>query len=155
MLLNKSGARGSLASDHRQATGLFCGCLSVARREDLPSPSESVHYGRPEKEKFGDYEYEFSLQNVTDEQFFEAVRQGLSTNGFHIRRDDPAARVITAERGLRANEWHSVVGVYSRRRNENLDVKILLKITQDSTGTLPQSYAENIADRIRQKPRSH
>lgn len=128
---------------------LSSGCISVARLEDLPSSSESLHYGQPEKEEFGYYEYEFSLQDVTDEQFVEAVRQALSTNDFHIRRDDLAARVITADRGLRANEWHSVVGVYSRRRNEDLDVKILFKITQDFTGTLPQSYAENIADRIR------
>ena len=131
------------------AAALCSGCLSVAHLADLPASSDSVHYGRWEKEEYGYYEYEFALRNVTDEQFVRAVREGLSTNGFEIKRDDPTARVITADRGLRPNEWGSVVGVYSRRRNEDLDVKVIFEITQDFTGTFPQSYAENIAERIR------
>jgi len=68
---------------------------------DLPASSDSLRYGRPEKEEYGYYEDEFFLRNVTDEKFVRAVREGLSTNGFEIRRDDPNARVITADRGLR------------------------------------------------------
>ncbi len=131
------------------AAALCSGCISVARLADLPVATDSLHYGRPEKEEYGYYEYEFLLHDITNEQFVHAVRQALSTNGFQIRRDDPEARVITADRGLRANEWSSVVGVYSRRQGADLEVKVIFKITQDFTGTIPQSYAENIADRIR------
>lgn len=56
---------------------------------------------------------------------------------------------MTGERGLRLNEWASVVGVYSRRTGDALDVKVVVRITQDFTGTLPEKFAENVADGIR------
>jgi hypothetical protein len=130
---------------------LLCcsGCTSVARLSDLPQSGDAIQYGQAGEKRSGQYEYDFTLHDVTDEQFENAVREGLTTNGFVIKRSDPGGRVIFAERGLRLNEWASVVGIYSRRSDANLQVKVLVDITQDITGTLPQSYAENIANRIR------
>lgn len=125
------------------------GCQNVARLSDLPTSSENVRFGPSGDTHRGHYECDFSLRDVSDEQFESATRQGLTTNDFSIVRDDPAARTILAKRGLRPNEYASVVGVYWRRVDAGLEAKVLVRITQDALGTFKQSYAENLANRIR------
>lgn len=129
--------------------GLFSGCVEMAYLEDLPDSNASIHYGAVEKVQSRHYEHEFSLKHVSADQLVKATEQALSSNGYILRKNDRQAGVITAERGMRANEWGSVVGVYYMNRNDALSVKVIVEISQDFTGTFPQKYAENIAVRIR------
>lgn len=125
------------------------GCSSVARIENLPTNSGAVRFDSVERVARGHYEYVFTLQAVTDEQFFNATIEALTSNDFVIVRNDKQVRTVVAERGVRLNEWGSVVGIYSRRNDKSIDVKVVFDITQDFTGGFPQRYAENIAVRIR------
>jgi len=128
---------------------LLSGCASVARIGDLPKTFESINYEGVEKSEYGYFEHIFKLENIEDDHFYSAVKSGLTSNGFNIVNIDEDNRLLTAKRGLRLNEWGSVVGIYSRRTDDDLEIKVIVKITQDITGTFPQSYAENIANRIK------
>jgi hypothetical protein len=126
-------------------------CVSVARISDLPASLDEVTFGTPQFTDRWEDEYEFGLPGVTDEEFFAATRPALGSNGFRIVRFEPEKGVVTAERGMRGDEWASVVGVYRQRGIDGGAVKILFKVTQDFTGSfVHRRYAENIADRIRQ-----
>ena len=127
----------------------IAGCASIARIEDLPKSYELINYNDVEKSEYGYYEHIFKLENITDGHFYSAAMKGLTTNGFSIVEINKDDRVLTAKRGLRANEWGSVVGIYSKRTDSDLEIKVIVKITQDFTGTMPQSYAKNIANRIK------
>jgi hypothetical protein len=129
--------------------GLFSGCVEMAYLDDLPDSNAAIHYGEIEKKHSRHYEHEFALKHVSEDQLVKATEQALSSNGYIVRKNDRQSGVITAERGMRANEWGSVAGVYYMRRNDGLSVKVIVEISQDFTGTFPQKYAENIAVRIR------
>jgi len=128
---------------------LVSGCMSVARLTDLPSSSEDVKFKQVSKDEYGNYEHDFVLTGVTDQQFQAGVRKALESNGYSVRTDDIKSRVTTGERGLRPNTWGAVAGVYSRRTGDRLDVKVIVRITQDFTGTLPERFAEDIAGDIK------
>jgi hypothetical protein len=128
---------------------LVSGCLSVGRLSDLPTSFEQVKFNEVNKSEYGHYEYDFVLVNVTDEQIHIRARKALEANGYSVQTNDMKSRIITGERGLRLNTWGSVAGVYSRRNGDQLDVKVIVRITQDFTGTLPENFAEDIASEIK------
>jgi hypothetical protein len=129
------------------ALAVQAGCLSTARLSDLPATSADVQFGMPFKDAYGWYEYDFTTES-SEEELRGVTRQALTDDGFTIVRDDPQGRVMTADRGLRAHEWASVVGVYWEPGDTGLAVKIIYEITQDFTGTWTGAYAERIGHKI-------
>lgn len=128
---------------------LVSGCMSVARLSDLPRSSDQVNFKQVTKDEYGHYEHDFVLTGVTDQQFHAIVRKAMDSNGYSVRTDEVKSRATTGERGLRLNTWGAVAGVYSRRTGDSLDVKVIVRITQDFTGTLPERFAEDIANEIK------
>src|SRR6185369_14049924 len=128
---------------------LVSGCMSVARLNDLPRSSDQVNFKQVSKDEYGHYEHDFVLTGVTDQQFHAIVRKAMESNGYSVRTDEVKSRATTGERGLRLNTWGAVAGVYSRRTGDSLDVKVIVRITQDFTGTLPERFAEDIANEIK------
>jgi hypothetical protein len=127
---------------------LIVSCISVARIDELPKSVDELNFGSVEKTEIGYYEHIFVLDDVDDSHFYASVEKALTSNRFEMVNVDKKSRALTAKRGLGFNEWESVVGVYSKREGSRLSIKVIVKITQDFTGTMPQSYAENIAIRI-------
>jgi len=123
--------------------------MSVARLSDLPRSSDQVNFKQVTKDEYGHYEHDFVLTGVTDQQFHAIVRKAMDSNGYSVRTDEVKSRATTGERGLRLNTWGAVAGVYSRRTGDSLDVKVIVRITQDFTGTLPERFAEDIANEIK------
>ena len=105
-------------------------CVSVARITDLPGDLSEVRFGDVRFNGRWEEEHEFQLDQVTDEAFFAATKPALTSNGFKIVRFDPDARVVQASRGMRAQEWASVVGVYRQPISEGGRVKIFYKKLQ-------------------------
>ncbi len=126
------------------------GCLSVARLSDLPADSASVDMDNTAPPtKYGRFEHTVSLEGTSRQRVFEISQLALQQEGFQIALADPDKGCIKGERGLRANEWSMVSGVYLREGDNQVKVKVICIITQDITGGWHQSYAENIANRIR------
>ena len=129
---------------------LLTGCVSVANVSDFPQDLSQVKFGELQFDGPWQYDYEFELSEVSDKDFFAAAKPALTSNGFSIVKFDTSQGVIIAKRGLRANEWASVVGVYRKPESQGGDTKILFKVTQDFTGSfINRGYSENIANRIR------
>jgi hypothetical protein len=78
---------------------------------------------------------------------FDSALEALKQEGFTIALADYDKRCVKGEKGLRANEWAMVSGVYLRQASDQ-KVKVVCIITQDITGGWREAYAENIANRI-------
>jgi hypothetical protein len=125
------------------------GCLSVARLSDLPADSASVDMESAAKPTtYGRFEHTFSLEGSSRQRVFDISQLALQQEGFRIASADFDQGCIKGERGLRANEWGMVSGIYLREGEGRVKVKVICIITQDFTGGWHQSYAQNIANRI-------
>jgi hypothetical protein len=125
------------------------GTSTVARLSDLPASGSSLNYSAFTRSEVGHYEANFSFSGVDDSRFQAAARKALEANGYAVKSDDTGLRVTTGERGLRLNTWGAVAGVYSKRSGNHLEVKVIVRITQDFTGTLPEDFTGDIEREIR------
>jgi len=127
----------------------LAGCLSVARLSDLPADSQSADIDNTSEDtKYGRFEHTFSIQGVSKQVVFDSTQVALKQEGFQIASADYDKGCVQGERGLRANEWGMVSGVYLHEADNQVKGKVICIITQDITGGWHQSYAENIANRI-------
>jgi uncharacterized protein YceK len=125
------------------------GCLSVARLSDLPQDSESAYTEKTDRtDRYGWFEHTVSLAGVCTQLVFDSAQEALQQEGFTITCADADKGCIQGQRGLRANEWGMVSGIYLREDGNAVKVKVICQITQDFTGGWRQSYAVNIANRI-------
>ena len=125
------------------------GTTTVARLSDLPDSGNTLNYGALTRSETGHYETNFSVSGVSDSQFHAAARKALEANGYVVKADNIGLRATTGERGLRLNTWGAVAGVYSKRTGDRLDAKVIVRITQDATGTLPEDFTGDIEREIR------
>lgn len=136
----------------------FQSCISTARIQDFPKNVSSINFEKiatsPKTTKDGlrnaktGFEYYFTT-SVADEIYLRnAISSGLDLQGFTVEFTDYSQGTIVAERGMRANEWNSVAGVYYRKKAEGFEVYINCKITQDFTGGWNEDRAKKIGIRI-------
>jgi len=94
------------------------------------------------------YEYFIKLERLTEDELVDGITRALKQLRYDIRYSDKQGRTIIGERGLRANEWSSVVGAYYRQTGESYYVYIRNVITQDVTGGWRDNRAQKIAQAI-------
>ncbi len=125
------------------------GCLSVARLSNLPQDSESAYTDSTDRARqYGWFEHIVSVAGVSTQLVFDSAQEAMKQEGFTITCADADKGCIQGQRGLRANEWGMVSGIYLREEDNAVKVKVICQITQDFTGGWRQSYAVNIANRI-------
>lgn len=87
--------------------------------------------------------YEKSSQ-ISEDELIEIIIQGLFTKGYRIEIKDKKNKKIIGKRGMRANEWNSITGVYYNFTTTKIQVYLNTKITQDITGGWRENRAKKI-----------
>ena len=134
------------------------GCVSVARVSDFSKTAGGLNfeelaernYDRKDaiwNEKTG-FEYFLEVEKVHEDDLIGGVTRALEHLGYAILYSDKEHRTIIGQRGLQANEWSSVAGVYYRPTGEHFQIYIRNKITQDFTGGWRDNRAQKIAQAI-------
>lgn len=134
---------------------MFCivGCASVAKIERFPQSSTKIEFDRLEKEKMVDDEGIWNLR--TDYECFLIVNNSISDvekqaerallqAGYSIRIKNASEMMIVGKRGLRANEWNSITGIYYKPKNDTTLIYVKNEITQDITGGWKDNRAKEI-----------
>lgn len=81
--------------------------------------------------------FDFYLKSIeTNKRLInQAILAALKNNGYKVFRTDTVGNVLLARRGLRANEWNAIAGIYYQIQNEAVNLYIKTEITQDFTGS--------------------
>ena len=136
---------------------LLQGCLSVARISDFSATSSNIDFNKYSKEKSEknepywtletSNEYYIETQNlISDDDLIELISQGLRYNGYKIFVADKHNDYVIGKRGLRANEWNTITGVYYRIDTVKNKTQIYInsRITQDITGGWKDNRAKKV-----------
>lgn len=134
-------------------------CLSVAKMSDFSKTASTIDFDKysteyhEKKEPFWSgqtsNEYYFEKgQTITEKKLTDIIQYALKQKGYSIKGIDNENDYVIGKRGMYANEWSSITGVYYKLDNnqERLQIYINTKITQDFTG----GWGENRAKKVGQ-----
>lgn len=140
---------------------LLNSCLSIAKISDLPSGSKEIDFDRysaeykEQKDPFWtaatSNEYYFERDKViTEKDLKDIILGALSKKGYAINKVDLENNYIRGRRGMQANEWNSITGIYYQLdiNNKKIRVYIITKITQDFTGGWKENRARKLGEII-------
>ncbi len=143
---------------------LIQSCLSVARLSDFPKTArgydfnnivaaKNVSTDKGWNKKTG-LEYYIKTNVTVDSLIIRAITGAIESGGFTIEFLDKNTYAIIGKRGLRANEWKSVIGVYYKINNDVCEMYVKCKITQDFTGGWRTDRAKKVGEIICRLPKS-
>jgi hypothetical protein len=137
---------------------LFQSCLSTAKLSEYPKDAQTYDFSKIASSKKTDvdkkrnsktnFEYYLKLEALADSSLIHAIVESLQEERYLIRYVDSQKGTILAERGLQANEWKSVMGVYFQRNDAEVEIYLRCKISQDITGGPKDDRSEKVAKRI-------
>lgn len=130
------------------------GCTSVARVSNFENNSSQIDFSELAKTHDsssdaiwnwkGKNEYFIYVQNMDRSELSSLLKKSVESSGYTIVKSSEDGSAIIGEKGIRLNEWGSVVGVYSSLKEDEFQVYIKVEITQDITG----GWMENRAKRL-------
>lgn len=137
---------------------------STARITDLPKAATEVNftqYARDYREQPEPFwtsktsnEYYFEKEKLLpEEKLITLIQEALKEKGYAIKLVDTEGRHIVGKRGMQANEWGSLTGVYYNISQEQKKIQLYIKtvITQDATGGWRENRAKKVALVLEQK----
>jgi len=132
-------------------------CLSVASIDDFPKTANAIDFDRLSKQSFdsdqsfwtfrSEYEHFVGVEKVTEDKLVSAITKALQAHGYGVSHTslEKVKGSVIGERGLRSNEWASIVAAYYRINEKNAQVYFRNKITQDITGGARKNGAREVA----------
>ena len=137
---------------------LIQSCSSTARLTDFPKTAKEYDFDKIANSKKtqedkswnkkSGYEYYLQTNSKDDSVIIQAIDRAMRSEGFVIRLIDNTNGAVLGERGLQANEWKSVVGVYYQKNDDGFELYVRCKITQDVTGGWREDRAQKIGEKI-------
>jgi len=132
-------------------------CLSVAKISDFPKASTEINFEKYSIE-YQDKKDPFWTSNTSNVYYFERkkvmakkdltdiIQYALKKKGYRIYPMSIDDGNVFGKRGLYANEWKSITGVYYKidLSNEKVQIYINTKITQDFTGGWRENRAKKV-----------
>jgi hypothetical protein len=138
-------------------TTTLYGCLSVAKISSFPKASAEINFDRysteyqEKKDPFWtsktSNEYYFERNKIVSEkELTDIIQNALREKGYSIYSVSLDNDNVFGKRGMYANEWNSISGVYYKidLNKQRLQIYINTKITQDITG----GWSENRAKKV-------
>src|SRR5882672_2365517 len=111
---------------------LIQSCLSTANITDFPKSAKDFNFNKIANSKKSEtdkgwnsktgFEYYMKTNIVDDSVIIQAITGAIQSEGFHIKLIDKNNGTILAKRGMRANEWNSVTGVYYSKVNDGYEI---------------------------------
>lgn len=120
------------------------GCIGSALISDFPTSATAYNFDTlsslPQVEDAESsrvktiYEYYIESEVLEDSMLVETVTGAMKLYGYHVKVVNLNENAIVAQKGLKASEWNSVVGVYFKTTDAFSAMYIKVHITQDFTG---------------------
>lgn len=136
----------------------FCGCLSVAKIDQFPKSSAGINFERyatefqENKDPFWTFntsnEYYFERDTVISEQeLIDVIQYALRNKEYSINSTSAENDNVNGKRGMYANEWKTITGVYYRidLTKHKLQIYTKTQITQDITGGWRKNRAKEVS----------
>lgn len=143
---------------------LITSCLSVAKISSFAQTSDSIDFNsvsskRPDLNDSQwstetSNEYYFETNKVIDEDIlFDSMIESLRNTGYAVKPFNRENNCVLGVRGIRGNEWRSIVGIYFKNDNigNKTQVYIICRITQDITGGWKENRAREIGEKLKYK----
>ena len=133
---------------------LFQSCQSTARLSDFTPSAKAINFNKIAASKLEgkgsktESEYYIKTNSCTDSLLTWSIIRGLREENFTIKATEQENRAVFGERGMRANEWNAVAGVYYEKDVTGFQIYIRCKITQDFTGGFREDRAMKIGSKI-------
>ena len=134
------------------------GCISTASMSDLSKTASAYDFDKLSRAEYIEneknwsnrtvFEYYLKSTGVDDYLLVQAVKGAMEAYEFKVKILNIKERAILGQRGLSANEWKSVIGVYYRTANNSSEIYIKIRVTQDVTGSWRQDRAMEIGELI-------
>ena len=134
----------------------FISC-NVARFSSMPQTAANINFttialvNKPAKETVytANTKNEYFVQIntlLTEAQILDVIGKAYAANNYGFSKFNRADKVVFAERGARLNEWKSLAGIYYQidEANNQTNLYILVKITQDITGGFKENRAKKL-----------
>ena len=139
----------------------FTSCLSVAKISSFSETSDGINFDYVSSKQLDknesawtsktSNEYYFETNKVIEKNIlFDSMIESLKNEGYTIKSAKRDNNCVIGERGLRANEWKSIIGIYFKNdyiRNKT-QVYLLCKITQDITGGWKENRAKKVGVKL-------
>ena len=141
---------------------ILTSCVGVAKLSNFSQTSETIDFDRLSKEfKLTDTpfwtmktsnEYYFEKENNVEEAtLIEIIKNGLRSYNYSIAVSNIEDKCVIGKRGMVANEWSSITGVYYRIQPNKIQVYLNTKITQDITGGWRENRAMKVGQLIERR----
>ena len=137
---------------------LLGACASVANLKDFRASSADIDFDdvSARKNSIDDAsnnnessaDYLTVVESESTEQLIALIAEALQGSGYTPVKTDRSNGVVFAERGLRANEYGSVAGVYLEAASGAFAVYARVDTTQGVTGGWKENRAKHILDRL-------
>lgn len=137
---------------------------SVAKISSLPQSSNEIDFAKysvelnKSKQAFWtsktSNEYYIEKNTVYSEaDILRIITYAVEINNYTIAKYSKIEKVVFAKRGMRANEWKSIAGIFYQIDENERKTKIYIqvKITQDITGGWRENRAQKIGVLIEEK----
>ena len=134
---------------------LLYGCVGTARISDLPKSSSDIDFSKY-SEEINRKKTPFWTEETSNEYYIEkekavsdtalvgTIEAAMRQNGYAIKSNNADSTCVIGQRGMRANEWGSVIGVYYKISPGKIQVYIHSKVTQDITGGARNNLAKKV-----------
>ncbi|MDF1865087.1 MAG: hypothetical protein P1U70_09650 [Saprospiraceae bacterium] len=142
---------------------LICayGCLATAKLSDFPNSANSIDFEKYSNEysngqqpnwtfeTSSEYYFERELK-MSEAELFNRIQKAMRYDGYKLNEIDLKNNRIIGRRGLSANEWNAMTGVYWKEKEstKKIQLYIITKITQDITGGWTENRAQKIGKLI-------
>ncbi|MFN8255715.1 MAG: hypothetical protein U0W24_08510 [Bacteroidales bacterium] len=140
------------------------GCLSIAKLSDFPKTSTAINfdkYSMEYQEESEPYwtaktsnEYYFERRDTISEIILtDIIKKAMMYEGYAINEIDLVNDYVLGKRGMYANEWSSITGVYYKLDPERNRIQIYIntKITQDITGGWSENRSKKVGLQIEKR----
>ena len=136
-------------------------CFSVAKMSSFPKASSEINFNKysteyqEKKDPFWtsktSNEYYLERNKVmTEKELTDIIQYALRENGYKIYSINLDNDNVFGERGMQANEWNSITGIYYKidLNKQKVQIYITTKITQDITGGWRENRAKKVGQTI-------
>ncbi len=135
---------------------MISGCTSIAKIDSFEKKAIAVDFDSIENSHDsssgfiwtwkGKNEYFFYVKKMDDINLSNQLKEAAMHYGYNVEYVSDKGAVILGKRGIRLNEWNSVLGIYSSKKDEYIRVYIKVEITQDITGGWMGNRAKSIGE---------
>jgi hypothetical protein len=140
---------------------LIISCVGTAKISDFPKSASLINFERystemnGQKQPFWTFEtsneyYLESTASIDAKELDRVIQDAVGRKGYQIVSHNIPDSCLIGKRGMTANDWGSVAGVYYRFSPGKIQIYIRTKISQDATGGARNNLAKKIGVLIEQ-----